>query len=141
MTIQVKIAELLVAQSLVTDNPLKKMIEGKSTQEICQLIFKNYRGDPSKAKGLKLSEVGLQLMKSFFKGYDVPMPEGYKVKLPHLLYLDRISTLPYFINNKCFTTFDSDLAMMLKLSDSKIETLIEAKYRLQFDKSSFLPDV
>jgi hypothetical protein len=141
MTIQAKIAELLVAQSLATDSPLKNMIVGKDTQEICQLIFKNYRGDPCSAKGLKLSEVGLQLMKSFFKGYDIPMAEGYKVKLPHLLYLDRVSTLPYFINNKMFTTFDSDLAMMLRLSDGKIETLIEAKYRLQFDKNSFLPDL
>jgi hypothetical protein len=145
MTIQVKIADLLIAQFTESDNPLKAMIEGKTTQEVCQLIFISFRGAQGTAKGLKLSDVGLQLLKTCVQSYDIFLGEGAKVKLPHLLYLDRISKLPYYIDNKSpikkvLTTFDSELAMMLKLADGKIDTLIETRFRLQYDGTRILPD-
>lgn len=146
MTIQVKIADLLITQLTASNNPLKKMVEGKTMQEVCQLIFINFRGAPGNtAKGLKLSDIGLQLLKTYVQSYDVFLGEGVRVTLPHLLYLDRISILPFYIDNKTskkvLTTFDSDLAMMLKLADGKIDTLIETRFRLQIDGSSLQPDL
>lgn len=149
MTIQIKIAELLVAQFNESGNPLKSLIDGKTTREICQLIFVNYRGTLDSIKGLRLSDVGLQLMLCHIQAYRVNLGEAYCVKLPHLLYLERVSKLPYFLpeakplslGEKVFTSFDGELAMMLKLADGKIDTLIETRFRLQFDKSSILPDL
>jgi hypothetical protein len=149
MNIQNQIAELLVKQFTESGNPLKSMIDGLSTREICQLIFASYRGSSGEAKGLRLSDEGLQLMKCHIQAYNVNLGEAYRMKLPHLLYLERVSKLPYHILNantmalgeKVFTTFDSELAMMLKLADGKIDTLIETRFRLQFDKTSILPDL
>jgi hypothetical protein len=149
MTIQIKIAELLVAQFNASGNPLKSIIDGKTTREICQLIFASYRGTLNSVKGLRLSDEGLQLMKCHIQAYNVNLGESYRIKLPHLLYLERVSKLPYHLQNantmalgeKVFTTFDSELAMMLKLADGKIDTLIETRFRLQFDKTSILPDL
>jgi hypothetical protein len=149
MTIQTKIAELLVAQFNESGNPLKSIIDGKTTHEICQLIFVNYRGTLDSIKGLRLSDTGLQLMQCHIQAYHVNLGEAYRVKLQHLLYLERVSKLPYHLQDskvlslgdKFFITFDGELAMMLKLADGKIDTLIETRFRLQFDKTSILPDL
>jgi hypothetical protein len=142
MTIQFQIAELIRSTLTAQNNPLLSMVETLSTEDICKLIFYSFRGTDDNVKGLRLSNDGLILTKTCFKSYEFPeQGRGTRVKLPHLLYLDRISTFPYFINAKLFVTFDSELAMMLRLSDAKIETLIQAKYRLQFDKDAFLPDL
>jgi hypothetical protein len=100
-------------------------------------------------KGLRLSDTGLQLMQCHIQAYRVNLGEAYRVKLQHLLYLERVSKLPYHLQDskvlslgdKFFITFDGELAMMLKLADGKIDTLIETRFRLQFDKTSILPDL
>lgn len=143
MTVQYQIAELIRSKLTADNHPLLGMVQMRSTEEICKLVFYSFRGSDGNVKGLRLSGEGLALTKICFKSYDFPFPAlpAKTVKLPHLLYLDRISTFPYYIDGKVFVTFDSDLAMMLKLSDGKLDTLIDAKYRLQFDKSSFVPDL
>lgn len=130
MTIQCKIVEILVQQATITESPLKTMLDGKSIQELCYMIFHSYRGNQTVAKGMRLSDVGLNLLKSFFKCYDIKLQSGYAVKLQHLIYLDRVSNMPYWLSKEYCTIFDTELGMMLKLTDGDIGALIDSGFRL-----------
>lgn len=141
MTIHQKIAEALIKQAEAKSSPLKNLLDGKSIQQVCHLIFMNYReGNGKQIKGLRLSDVGLQLMKAFFQVNDVMLTPGYKITAPHLIYMDRVNRMPYWLNNSYCAMFDSDLAMMLKLADGKIQGLIDMRYRLVSSGSSLNPD-
>ena len=138
MSIQIKIAEI-IQQKLTEDNhPLLSMINGKTLEDICHQIYYSYRGSGTSTKGFRLSKEGLLLMKTCFKSYDYVIT---KATMPQLLYLDRISTFPYFIDSRHFVTFDSDLAMMMTLCESRIQALIDANFRIKFGQSSFQPDL
>lgn len=126
-----KIAELLVQQAKSSGSPLLSLLEGKDIQEVCFTIFQTYRGSAGRsAKGMRLSDVGLQLMKAFFKCYEVKLAPAYKISSPHLIYLDRVNKMPYWLNSSYCCMFDSELAMMLRLADGDIQTLIESRFRL-----------
>lgn len=139
-TIHQKIAELLVQQADQTQSPLKGLLEDKDPQQVCHLIFASYRGNSELAKGMRLSDEGLQLMKAFFKSYEVKLIGGYKITAPHLIYLDRVNRMPYWLNNEYATFFDSELAMMLKLVDGSIQGLIESRFRLTSSENYLNPD-
>lgn len=141
MTIHQKIAEALVIQADAKSSPLKSLLDGKTVQQVCHLIFMNYReGDGRTVKGLRLSDTGLQLMKAFFQCHDVTLTPGYRITAPHLIYMDRVNRMPYWFNSSYCAMFDSELAMMLKLADGKIQSLIDMRYRLVSSDSTLNPD-
>jgi hypothetical protein len=140
MSIQTDIATILVKQASLTENPLKSMVDGLSIQEVCYLIFHSYRGNDKSAKGMRLSDMGLNLLKAFFKCNNIKMPGGTKVSLPQLLYLDRVSTMPYWISNEYIAIFDTDLGMMLALAEGNINLLIESRFRLTSGTSKLIKD-
>ncbi len=129
-----QIIELLDQQLKQQGNPLYSLIDGKTTEERCHVVFDNYRVSGGSGRGWMLSEVGVQLFKTCFKSHTVSMPPGYDVRTPHLIYLDRISKFPYHIAKDVATLFDPEMAMMLRLSDGKIQTLMEGDHRLGGDK-------
>lgn len=129
-TIQSLIASELIKQATDQEHPLRSFIDGMTVQEVCYLIFHSYRGNEKSARGLRLSDVGLNLLKAFFKSYHMLMPPGYVVKLPHLLYLDRVSKMPYWLSDKDLTLFDTELGVMLKMTDGSLDGLIDARFRL-----------
>lgn len=141
MNLQQRIAQILLAQATAQEHPLKSLIEGQTINQICHTIFHSYRGNTQGARGLRLSDLGLQLMKTFFKSHEVKLVGGYEVTLPHLLYLDRVSTMPYWLNDDHMCTFDSDLAMMLVLGDGCIQNLIDTRYRLVSSGDSLNADI
>ena len=140
MSIQTNIASILVQQATLTDNPLKSMVEGLSIQEVCYLIFHSYRGNETSAKGMRLSDVGLNLLKSFFKSSNIKLPGGSKITLPQLLYLDRVSQMPYWISDAHITIFDTELGMMLKLVEGNLNALIDSRFRLTSGSSKIIKD-
>ena len=139
-TVQTRIAELLIQHATEQNHPLRSFTDGKTAQEVCYLIFHSYRGNENSARGLRLSEVGLQLLKTFFKCYHIAMPAGYAIKLPHLLYLDRVSTMPYWLSDTDLTVFDTELGVMLKMSDGSLERLIETRFRLTIGGTQITKD-
>lgn len=139
-TIQTRIAELLIKHATDDNHPFKSLIDGKTSQEVCYLIFHSYRGNEAAARGLRLSDVGLNLLKTFFKCYHILMPNGYVVKLPHLLYLDRVSAMPYWLSDTDLTVFDTELGVMLKMSDGSLERLIESRFRLTIGGTQITKD-
>jgi hypothetical protein len=134
------IADELIRHATEQEHPLRSFVDGLTTQEVCYLIFHSYRGNENAARGLRLSEVGLNLLKSFFKSYHVQMPAGYAIKLPHLLYLDRVSKMPYWLSDKDLTLFDTELGAMLKMTDGSLDNLIEARFRLVSDSKQIIKD-
>lgn len=140
MTIQAQIADLLLQQAILVDSPLKSLLTGKDTQQVCYMIFHSYRGNEKTARGLRLSDVGLNLLKAFFKCYNINMSPGYKIKMPHLIYLDRVCKMPYWISNEYLAIFDTELGMMLKMSDGNLDTLIEARFRLSQESTKIIKD-
>lgn len=139
-TIQSLIANELIRHATEQEHPLRSLIDGMTAQEVCYLIFHSYRGNEQSARGMRLSEVGLQLLKTFFKCYHVQMPAGYAVKLPHLLYLDRVSKMPYWLSDKDITLFDTELGVMLKMADGSLDGLIETRFRLQMNGNQLIKD-
>lgn len=142
MSLHQKIAKAVIAQAEVTQSPLCGLLEGKDVKQVCHTIFASYRASSEGSnKGLRLSDAGLQLMKAFFKCYDVPLAPGYKQKLPHLIYMDRVSRMPYWMNDKYCAMFDSELAMMLRLAEGRIQDLIDSRFRLTSSEDYLNPDM
>jgi hypothetical protein len=135
-----KIAEALITQATVTQSPLVSLLEGKDPQQACYVIFASYRGAANQSKGFRLSDEGLQLMKAFFKCYDVELAPGYRGKLSHLLYMDRVARMPYWMNDKYCSLFDSELAMMLRLAEGRIQDLIDSRFRLTSSGTNLISD-
>lgn len=136
MSIHHKITSLIIEMAEKQKHPLRTLITAPTPGEACHQIFSNYRGGDALGKGLRLSDVGLQLMKTFFKCYEIALPGGYRVTMPHLLYLDRTAEMPYWLNHQYISVFDSDLAMMLRLVDGSIQGLIDSRYRLDSSDES-----
>lgn len=133
MNIQERICEILIKQATEQGHPLLSLLSGKNAQDACFIVFASYRGA---GKGMRLTDEGLQLMKTFFKTHDVKLVGGYSEKLQHLLYLDRTARMPYWLNNHSITLMDAEFAMMLRLVEGNIQSLIETGFRLEIDDSS-----
>jgi hypothetical protein len=108
-------------------NPLGATFAEMTDTEIVRVLFASYRegGADGGGRGLRLTAYGLQIMKCYFHAYEVRLPEGHRIKAPHLLYLDRRASLPYHYSAECLVVFESKLGIKLKLADGDIATLIE----------------
>ena len=112
--------------ALKEETPATKLLEGRNDLEIVRKMFKNYRGKGERARGLRLSNYGIALMRLFFRAYEIKLPEGNTFGPPAILYLEHRSKLPYYISDTGeLTMFDADLSIRLKLCDGDIRTLIE----------------
>lgn len=99
--------------------------------ELARLMFMNLRGVGASAKGIRLTNLGLTIMKTFFHSFEVPAHhEGRQPTANELLYLDKKASLPYHIDSQGeMTLFDTKLGLKLKLVDGDISALIEAEGR------------
>lgn len=107
-----------------TPNPLGHDVFHDEDEYLIHRYFRNIRGRDENARGLRLSDEGLDMMKAFFASWALPLPEGY-VHLPrHIIYLDRITSMPWHLGNGFLTFFEADLAMRAKLAGD-IESLMK----------------
>ena len=108
------------------DNPLVgKMIDGKSDEQIIRMMFSNFRGRAEAARGLRLTNFGVTVMRTYFQGYEIER-EGKKVGPMELVYLDKKARLPYWIDDQGnVVMFDPELGIKLKLADGDITILME----------------
>lgn len=96
----------------------------KDDAALVRMMFSSYRGKDS-PRGLRLSQFGLNVMKKYFRGYEIPMAEGEKLQASHLLYLDAKATMPYYCDAKGFVIYDQALGTKLKLAGGRVAVLIE----------------
>ena len=104
---------------------LKSMLINMSEEAIIRLMFFNYRGRDDATDGLRLTNFGRQIMKYFFKGYEVTMPVDELLLPSHIIYIDHNATMPYYIDVDGFLIYDHHLGIKLKLADGRVSTLIE----------------
>jgi len=93
--------------------------------QMMRLMFSSVRNDSGKTRGMRLTNSGLEIMKSCFQFFDVPREAGLDINNNELLYLDRRAKLPYYIDASRVVVFESDLGMLLKLADGSIHTLMQ----------------
>lgn len=90
-------------------------------EQIIRRMFSNYRGE----RGLRLTQFGVQIMRQFFKGYEIKVPEDEKMQPLHLIFLDRRAKMPYYCGDKEIVIYDPVLAVKLRLLDGRISLLLE----------------
>ena len=93
-------------------------------EQIVRMMFSNYRGKGTNARGLRLTNSGMQMMIRYFRYFEIKLHKDRKIQTGELLYLDRRATLPYFYSNEKMVLFETELGMKLKLYDGDIAALI-----------------
>lgn len=112
------------AATLAERHKLSAYLAPLADEDVVRLMFSNYRGKGTNARGLRLTNSGLQMMLGYFTHYEVNLPQGRKIQTGELLYLDRRAKLPYFCSDQKLVVFEGELGMKLKLYDGDISALI-----------------
>lgn len=119
-------AKLVTLLREATERDENTIFTGKTDEQVVRMMFGSFRGRDQTTRGMRLTNMGLQVMTSYFQAYQIKRPEGRKVTAIELLYLDRRSKLPYFVGETGqLVMFDPDLGIKLKLCDGDIQTLID----------------
>jgi hypothetical protein len=88
--------------------------------QIVHRMFFNYRS----RHGVRLTNFGLQILKSYFRHYEVKVPKDEVVKPIHLVFLDDHATMPYYCDDGRIVVFDQELGVKLRLVDGRLSTLV-----------------
>lgn len=125
MSIHLAILAAMRKAHAASPHPLAQELSEEDATLI-RKYFSNYRaGDPDNPRGLRLTPDGLVIMKCFFKNWDVELSSDYRINTMHLIYFDRICTMPWFLSSRQLTLFEPELAMRAKLVGD-LEVLKEA---------------
>jgi len=98
--------------------PAATNIDTMTDHEVIRMMFVNLRTGDGSYRGLQLSQGGLAIMESFFKSYPVVFPDQQTFSSRHILYLDRMCSMPWSASAMLpvtITFFEPDLAMRAKL--------------------------
>lgn len=111
-----RLMEILRAQHAANPNPLCGELDIEEDDALLRKYFLNFRGnDHTTSKGLRLTTFGLTTFSCFFKSNLVELPEGYRPKNQHVVFLDRKATMPWHLRDNFLTLFEDELAMRAKL--------------------------
>jgi hypothetical protein len=88
--------------------------------QIVHRMFFNYRG----RRGVRLTNFGLQILRTYFQHYEVKVPKDEVIKPIHLVFLDDHATLPYYCDDGHIVVFDHELGVKLRLVDGRLSTLV-----------------
>ena len=98
---------------------VRAQLSEMADEQIARLMFSNYRS----GRGFRLTNFGLQLMKTCYRSYEVDLISK-KITSPEILYLDRNASLPYHLQGVQLILFESDLGMKIKLAGGSIKRLV-----------------
>jgi hypothetical protein len=102
---------------------ISEEIKNLDDSQVARMIFANYRTTSSGPKGLRLTHVGLSVMKTLFKGHEIKPSQQKNITSARLLYLDKNANLPYYVSREKIVVFESRLAVLLKLTDGDTSRL------------------
>lgn len=94
-----------------------------SDEQVMKIMFANLRGRGERARGLRLTSYGLDIMGECFRYVEVKFSEDRRHSLADLLYLERATKLPYFCSPQRLVFFESILGMKMRLYDGDIARL------------------
>jgi len=122
--IHLTLIEYIREQTKINGGELAQKLSTISDESMVRMMFSNYRGK-EKAKGLRLTKFGLEVMNRYFKSYQIKIPEGMQMQAQHLLYLDKKAKMPYYYSNTDIIIYENELGIKLKLADGSIDTMIQ----------------
>lgn len=121
------VLRLLREQAKERDGEVAAKIAKLSDRQLLRMMFQNLRRSGEGTKGLRLTNAGLTIMRTFFRAYECKPPEGAgDLSLPDLLYLDSRAKMPYHADSKCITIFETELGFKLRFAKT-VANLIEAE--------------
>lgn len=94
-------------------------------EQIIRRMFSNYRG----GRGLRLTQFGLQIMRYYFRGYEISVPNDELLQPLHLIFLDGSARMPYYCGDGTIVVYDEILGMKLRLVDGRLSTLMDIEVR------------
>lgn len=117
MTIQRQLISALRAQhKKKPDRVVGTLIDQSTDDELCRMLFANYRGTKGRERGLHLSQGGLAVMQGYFKLYPVYFDPTPIYNARHVLFFDRICKLPWAVDKDgVLWLMDAEFAMRAKL--------------------------
>ncbi len=74
---------------------------------------------------MRLTHFGLQVMRAYFKGYEIKVPDDEHMQPVHLIFLDGRAKMPYYCGNGEIVVYDYVLGTKLRLVDGRLSTLME----------------
>lgn len=124
MTTQQRIVELL--RSKYKEDPciLGSSLLSLTDEELIRNMFINYRKTSDGARGLRIHGEAELLLSYYFDSYKIHLGDPYVVKPAHLVFLDRVTTMPWYINAEGLVLFERELAMRARMI-SDMDSLIE----------------
>jgi len=92
---------------------------------LCRFLFLNYRTTKTKKRGLRLTNQGLRLFSSLYKGWSMPIDEEFDFSNRWLIILDRECTMPYYLamKDRELVVFEEEIGVMLKLNGGNIDMI------------------
>lgn len=84
-------------------------------------MFSNYRG----GRGLRLTQFGLQVMRCYFQGYEIKVPDDEDMQPVHLIFLDGKAKMPYYCGKGEIVVYDYVLGTKLRLVDGRLSILMQ----------------
>lgn len=131
MSLHAKIVAHLRTQVEKDGSPFKEYFTDFTDAQVMRVIFFSFRGKET-PQGMRLSPTGIRIMESYFKPYEITMPDGYHIGSADMLYLDAKAQWPYYIGfgvddggKERLVVFDHKLGIKLKLADGAISNLRE----------------
>ena len=107
------------------DGALAQRLAAFSDEQLVRHMFSSFRGGSKDTRGMRLTNFGLQLMKRYFRGYEIAMPADETLQAAHMIYLDRNATMPYYCSSDGFVLYEDQLGIKLKLADGRVATLLD----------------
>jgi hypothetical protein len=111
MVTPISLVERIRSIENIDNNPLLKTDLANSDDILCRVWFKNYR----RGRGLRLSKQGLMIFQQLYRYYIFNLGDEFKIKSQHLIFLDRVSEMPWYLDPKCIIIFDKKFAFRFKL--------------------------
>ena len=87
-----------------------------SDHQIVQLMFSH---------GLRLTEFGVEIMQRHFQSCRIAIAEQELERPAHLMFLDTMAKLPYFVGDDFLITYDHIMALRLRLVEGYLSILVQ----------------
>jgi len=95
------------------DTPLDEAYASMTDEELAKQMFFSYRGDTVDSGGsLRLTSFGLAALQKLYESHEIAFKRGYELKARHILKVERLCRLPYWLDAKIpkMIVFDPDFA-------------------------------
>lgn len=123
MTIHYKIIDLLRSKYKEDPCVLGSSLLSMSDEDMIRSIFINCRNTSDGLKGLRIHGEAELLLSYYFDSYKIPLDMVIE-KPSHVVFLDRVTTMPWYFNPKELILFEKELAMRARIVGD-LDSLIE----------------